>query len=76
MPYLGTEDGMSLPQGGAEIWALEVRLERVAVFAPRGRSKAPSPLGTFPWGDPGRVWGAGEHVWPSLEAGPLGQISF
>ena len=34
VPHLGTEDGMSIPRGGAGIRALEVRPGVVAVFAP------------------------------------------
>ena len=34
VPHLGTEDGMSIPTGGAEIQALKVRGQDVADFAP------------------------------------------
>ena len=45
--YLGTEDGTSIPRGGAGIRALEVRPGVVAVFAPETAAAplVPVPLG-------------------------------
>ena len=59
VPHLGTEDGMSIPTGGAEIQALKVRGQDVADFAPE---IAATPLVSVPLenrqarGDPRKEW--------------------
>ena len=47
VPHLGTEDGTSIPRGGAGIRALEVRGQDVADFAPEiaAAPLVPVPLG-------------------------------
>ena len=46
VPHLGTEDGTSIPRGGAGKRALEVRGQDVADFAPE---IAAAPWSLFPW---------------------------